>query len=120
MILTDDNFDLYGAKFYDNPQYFDNDEFKEDIKRFSYIKKAFIRYSEGFDIKERLLLNQIIIIYNLFGSAATEMLFFKTIGYHSYLKPFIVLLKRLPEKVSGIYTSDVTMDVNIVERLRKL
>lgn len=120
MILNNDNFDLYAAKYYDNPQYFESNEFKDDLKRFNTIKKSFVKYSEGYDINERVLLNQIIIIYNLFGNKATEMLFFKSIGYHNYLKPFIVYLKRLPVKVLDIYTSDIAMDSVIVERLRKL
>lgn len=101
--LDETNFMLYAAKHYDNPSCFDTLEFYEDLSRFKYIKKLFSRFEETGEIKERLILNHIIILYNLFGpSATTRMLFFKLKGYHHYLVPFLELLNFLPEKVIGI------------------
>jgi len=126
--LDETNFLLYAAKHYDNPSCFDTLEFYEDLNRFKYLKRLFSRYDETGELKERLILNHIIVIYNLFGvEASTRMLFFKLKGYHHYLKPFLVFLNYCPERVVGIgidnktiITSDVLMDPIIVEALRKI
>jgi len=125
--LDETNFLLYAAKHYDNPQCFDTLEFYEDLARFKYIKRLFNRYEEAGELKERLVLNHLIILYNVFGIAATRMLFFKLDGYHHMLKPFIVLLGHMPEVIKGIgvqnktiFSSDIHMDENIVQILRKI
>jgi len=125
--LDETNFLLYAAKNYDNPQCFDTLEFYEDLARFKYIKRLFNRYEEAGELKERLVLNHLIILYNVFGTAATRMLFFKLDGYHHMLKPFIVLLGHMPEVIKGIgvqnktiFSSDIHMDENIVQILRKI
>lgn len=101
--LDETNFLLYAAKHYDNPSCFDTLEFYEDLNRFKYIKRLFSRYEESGELKERLILNHIIILYNLFGvPATTRMLFFKLKGYYHYLVPFLVLINYLPDKVNGI------------------
>lgn len=124
--VDETNFLLFAAKHYDNPSCFDTLEFYEDLNRFKYLKRLFSRYDETNELKERLILNHIIIIYNLFGvEAATKMLFFKLKGYYHYLKPFLVLLNYCPDKVFGIgienktiITSDILMDPVIVKALR--
>lgn len=125
--LNEDNFLLCAAKWYDNPQCFDTVEFYDDIKRFKYLKRLFGKYAEFGDLKEQLILNHIIILYNVFGEAATKMLFMKLEGYHHYLKPFIVLLGYMPDKIEHIgaddrtiYSSDITMDQHIINVLRKI
>lgn len=125
--LDESNFMLYAAKHYDNPQCFDTLEFYEDLSRFKYIKRLFNRYEESGELKERLILNHLIILYNVFGSATTKMLFFKLNGHLHLLKPFILLLGFLPDKVSGvgvenktIIISDIPMDDNIVQIIRKI
>lgn len=95
MILTENTFLLYAAKHYDNPHCFDESEFEEDVKRFQYLRKLFQRYKQSGELKERLILNHLIIIYNVFGSHATDMLFMKLEGFHEYLKPFIQYLNYL-------------------------
>ena len=125
--LDESNFVLYAAKNYDNPQCFDTLEFYEDLSRFKYIKRLFNRYEESGELKERLILNHLIILYNVLGAATTKMLFFKLNGHLHLLKPFILLLGFLPDKVSGvgvenktIISSDIPMDDNIVQILRKI
>ncbi|CAB4143589.1 hypothetical protein UFOVP447_184 [uncultured Caudovirales phage] len=121
--IDDDNFVLFAAKHYDNPQCYDAEEFYDDLKRFKYLKRLFGKYEESGELRERLILNHLIILYNVFGDVATKMLFYKLDGYYSYLLPFLVLLHRLPEKVNvgkTIYTSDIPLDNNIVEVLRKI
>ena len=125
--LDDSNFILFAAKYYDNPQCFDTLEFQDDLKRFKYLKRLFTRYQETGELKERLIINHLIVLYNVFGPEATRMLFFKLEGFHHYLKPFIVLLGYMPEVVRNIgvenktyRSSDIPMDEEIIELLRKI
>lgn len=125
--LDESNFILFAAKYYDNPQCFDTLEFQDDLKRFKYLKRLFTRYQETGELKERLIINHLIVLYNVFGPEATRMLFFKLEGFHHYLKPFIVLLGYMPEVVRNIgvenktyRSSDIPMDEAIVELLRKI
>lgn len=124
-ILNDSNFLLYAAKYYDNPQCYDIEEFESDLKRFKYLKRLLKKYSETGDLKDRLILNHIVILYNVFGPFATNMLFFKLREYQSLLKPFIILLNYLPDKIYGIeekpiYTSEIAMDQNVINILRRV
>lgn len=126
--LDETNFLLYAAKHYDNPSCFDTIEFYEDLNRFKYLKRLFSRFDETGELKERLILNHITVIYNLFGvEPSTRMLFLKLKGYHNYLVPFLLLLNFLPEKVYNIgiesktiNTSDITLDDRIVKALRNI
>jgi len=116
--LTHRNFKLYAAQHYNNPEAVDVDEFKEDVSRFKYIKRLLSRYEAHGDLQERLILNHLIVLYNVFGiNCANKMLWFKIEEQHwTYIKPFLVFLNYLPidEKV------EVPLDPEIIERLRKL
>lgn len=124
--LNEANALVYAAKHYDNPHFFDTVEFYEDLSRFKYLKKLFGRYEESGDLNERLVLNHLTIIYNVFGvEAATKLLFLKMDNYGSYLKPFLLLLNFLPEVIynvegRNIITSEIVMDQKIVEKLRQI
>jgi hypothetical protein len=124
MRLDESTFLQYAMKHYDNPHCHDISEFEEDLKRFQYIRKLFNRYSSDDDLKERLILNHIIIIYNTFGKSATDMLFFKMKDYHECLKPFIDFLNYLPEKVEYegivIHTNDIESNEKIVSKLKEI
>lgn len=122
--LTDDNFLLYAAQHYSN-SCFSDEEFFDDLKKIKYIKRLFNRYRETGDLKERLILNHIIILYNVFGQHATRILFFKLKGYYNYLKPFLLLLSFLPDVVHGVdgltvYTDEIMMDQTVIDRLREI
>jgi hypothetical protein len=126
--LDDSNFMLYAAANYDNPQCYDTDEFYDDLKRFKYLKRLLNRYKETGELKERLILNHIIVIYNVFGpTPATRLLFFKLEGYYSLLKPFLVFMNLMPNLVIGIGINnktikdvDIEMNVGIIKVLRKI
>ena len=123
MKLNDDNFVMYAMKHYDNPQCQTTKEFEEDLKRFLYLKKLFARYSRTGDLKERLILNHIIVLYNLFGEASTSMLFFKLEEEHwSALITFLIYLNRVDEKIEqcGKLVSDIPIDFKVAEVLRKI
>lgn len=122
MILNDKNFLLYSAKHYKNP-YGDTLEFLEDMKRFKYLKKLFTRYKSVGELKERLILNHIIILYNVFGIVpGTRLLFLKLSDYKEQLKPFLELLSVLPDHVnvrsSCINMAEIESDKRIVEVLK--
>lgn len=117
MKLSEDNFLLHAMHHYDNQQCHSLAEFEEDLKRFLYLRKLLNRYKKDGDLKERLILNHIIVLYNLFGDALTEMLFFKIEEeYWPALVTFLVYLHRIPEE----RCADVTLDQNIVRVLRKI
>ena len=126
--MDEDNFLLFAAKHYDNPQCFDTNEFYDDLKRFKYLKRLFGKYHESGELRERLILNHLIVLYNVFGVHTTRMLFVKISPEHyRYLKPFLVLLGYMPDVVNGvgskclsIRNSDVTMDQQIIDVLRKI
>lgn len=124
--LTESNALIFAAKHYDNPHFFDTIEFYEDLSRFKYLKKLFGRYEETGELNERLVLNHLIVIYNVFGvEAATRLLFLKMGNYGSYLKPFLLLLNYCPEVIDSVQgkiirTSDIVMDQKIVDKLRKI
>jgi len=84
-------------KNYDNPQCTEMSEFEEDIKRFQYLRKLFSRYRQDSELKERLILNHLIVIFNVFGPGATNMLFMRLHEYHEYLKPFVEYLNFMPD-----------------------
>lgn len=114
--LDESNFLLYAAKNYENAQCFDTVEFYEDLKRFKYIKRLFNRYLEEGDLKERLILNHIIVIYNVFEPvAATRLLFFKLKGMENLLLPFLELLSYLPERIDGIGIENKTVVIKNIE-----
>lgn len=124
MKLNEDSFMLYAAKCYDMSKAASSEEFNEDLKRFQYLKRLFKRYDEDNELRIRLILNHLIVLYNCFGPMSTNMLFMKLDGYHKYLKPFVLFLNYLPKTVSYddvvINTSDISMDQKIVEELRKI
>lgn len=116
--LTDRNFEFFAMQHYDNRECCDIEEFKEDLARFKYLKRLFRRYEVHNDLQERLILNHIIVIYNVFGiKAANRMMWFKIdeVHYH-YLKPFLVFLNYLDvnEKV------EIKMDQNVINVLRNV
>lgn len=117
MKLTEDNFLLYAMHHYDNTQCHSIEEFEEDLKRFLYLKKLFSRYKKDGELRERLILNHIIVLYNLFGDATTDMLFYKVEKeYWSILGTFLVYINRLPEEK----LSDISIDNDLVSVLRKI
>ena len=125
--LNDDNFEFYAAKFYDNPNCTGKDEFLDDLKRFKYLKRLFKKQAAGHPQRERLILNHIIVLYNLFGpDATTKMLFHKLDEEHwGQLKTFLVFLNYMPLKLIvskdiEIKDSDIAIDQDIANILRKL
>ena len=125
--LNEKNFLLYAMKEYNNPQCTEVEEFNDDLKKIKYIKRLLNQYvSEGV-LKERLLLNHIIVFYNVFPpAAATRILFIKIEEkFWPMLKPFLFYLKLMPEdrieSIMGreIKTNEILMDQGVIDSLRK-
>lgn len=126
--VSDDNFMIFAARYYDNPSCATEADFLEDLNRIKFIMKMFKRYEKDGNINERLVLNHLILIYNVFErEAATRLLVLKLRNYLSMLKPFLVLLNFWPERITKVGSeeavilgSDIPMDQRLVEKLRKI
>jgi hypothetical protein len=121
--LTENNFLVYAMHHYDNPQCHSILEFEEDMKRFLYLKKLLSRYKNNGELRERLILNHIIVLYNIFGESATRMLFYKIdSSCWDTLVTFLVYLERMPDDLPefGIVTSSIMLDENIINTLRAI
>lgn len=116
--LTNKNFELFASHHYNNPECTEIEEFKDDLRRFKYLKRLLRRYEMTGDLQERLILNHIIVIYNVFGiKAANRMMWFKVEEEHfSALKTFLIFLHYLPED----YKVEVPLDEFVVQRLRNI
>jgi hypothetical protein len=124
--LNEDNFMMYAMKCYNSPHCVMS-EFEGDIKRTKYLKRLFRRYKVTKVVKERLILNHIILLNNVFGPEVTARILFYRIDERDYdiLKTFLLYLNILPKVIRGIksktvYTDDIPVDMNIAEILRHL
>jgi hypothetical protein len=120
-VINEKNFLQTALHSYDNVQCITLDEFQEDVNRFSHIKKILSRYVDGAGVlNERLLLNHLVILYNVFGNKATDLLLFKIEQrYFGVLFPFLILLNRLPEESFQDYP-DVKLDDKVIQTLRQI
>ena len=95
--LNEDTFLLFAIKHYENPQAATKEDFDEDLKRFKYLKRLLKRYVRGGALRTHLIINHLIILYNVFGEAATPLLFFKLeIEYWGILKTVLLYLNKYP------------------------
>jgi hypothetical protein len=118
--LNEDNFLLFAIKNYENPQAVTKEDFDKDLNHFKYIKRLLKKYKNGGELRTHLLLNHFIILYNIFGDAATPMLFFKIENdLWSVMKTFIVFLNRLPD-YPKCYIHDIKVDLNCWKELQKI
>jgi len=124
--LNDENFMMYAVKCYNSPQCIMS-EFEGDIKRTKYLKRLFRRYKTTKILKERLILNHIILLNNVFGVEATARILFYKIDERDYdlLKTFLDYLRLMPDKVKGvngktIYSYDIALEPNVADILRNI
>jgi hypothetical protein len=123
--LSEANFLIFAARHYDNI-FYDTLEFQEDLKRFAYLKRLFNQYHKTKEIKERLALNHLIVIFNMWPTGAVPMLFVKLQGYESIVKTFLSYMDRMPTEISNIgldkrtiRSSDIEIDEFVMELLQK-
>lgn len=124
--LDDSNVMLYAAKCYNRPTCIQS-EFEEDYKKIRYIKRLLHKYRQTGALKERLLLNHLVVTQNVFGIEASTRILFLKVNEKDYLalKTFLVYTSAMPNLVKGIngkdiVSSDIGLDMNIVDILRKL
>ena len=121
--LNEKNFIMYAMKLYNNPQCIDMDEFHEDINRIKYVKRLLRRYKKTGILRERLILNHIIILTNVFSvDGAVKMLWVKMDeDLHSELKTFLVFLEYIKEDESNSIDWDsIALDNKIITILRSI
>jgi len=124
--LNDDNFLIYAMKCYNAPHCIMS-EFESDIKRTKYLKRLFRRYKITKSLKERLILNHIILLNNVFGPETTARILFYKIDERDYdiLKTFLSYLNIMPDMIYGIRgknisVAEIPIDVNVAEILRQI
>ena len=115
--ITANNWTMFAMKYYDNPGCEGEEEFYEDLKRFKYLKRLFKKYYESGNLKERLILNHMIILSNVFTvQAASTLLIFKLEPeYWPAMKAFMIFLNMLPETE----LTEIEMDDHVWSTLKK-
>tara|TARA_Y100001938_G_C8040250_1_gene405782 strand:- start:175 stop:552 length:378 start_codon:yes stop_codon:yes gene_type:complete len=117
--LNNDNYMMVCMKFYDNPQCKGIEEFHEDLDRVKYLKRLFKKYLNSGSLRERLILNHLIILHNVLGQISVRLLFLKLEKeIHSPLKTFLLYLNYLPETIPEVDLVDIPVDQKIAETLR--
>ncbi len=112
--ITPENVVMYAIKHYDNPQCEGEKEFQDDMKRFKYIKRLLRKYYETGILKERLILNHLTVLNNVFGATAcTTLLVFKIQSeYWTALKSFLLFLNTITEnELTHIETDEDVLTV---------
>ena len=118
--LNEENFLLFAIKNYENPQAVTKEDFDKDLHHYKYIKRLLKKYKNTGELKTHLLLNHFIILYNIFGEAATPMLFFKIEKeLWTSLKTFIIFLNKLPE-YPKCYLHDIPVDIECLSQLQRI
>ena len=125
--LNEKNYVHFAMKYYMNNQCTSIEEFNEDLNKIKYVKRLFNRFLETGELRTNLIMNHLIVIYNVFETeAATRMLFFKVEKrFYSILKPFLLFMERLPKIVKGIdgkdvVVNDIPLNEMTVKELRKI
>jgi hypothetical protein len=124
--LNNDNIIMYAMKAYDRPNCIMS-EFKDDMKRFNYLKRLFLRYRKIGELREQLVLNHLVVLYNVFGPEVTSRMLFFKMSKDDYpaLKTYLLFLSIMPEKIRGIKghditSSDIPVDNRIADILREI
>ena len=123
--LNNDNIMMYAMKAYDRPNCIMS-EFKDDMKRFNYLKRLFLRYRKIGELREQLVLNHLVVLYNVFGPEVTSRMLFFKMSKDDYpaLKTYLLFLSIMPDRIRGIkgqdiISSDIPIDTRVAEVLRQ-
>lgn len=119
MQLSDSTFYLYASHYYDNPLCNSLEDFEDDLLRFKYLKKSFYVYKNKGDLRERLIMNHLVVLYNSFETTAcTEMLIFKLPEYLDCLFPFLLTMGYIDSE--RIRKHEIVMDNLVVAKIRDI
>ena len=115
--LSEDIYIFLAIKYYNNPHCTTKEEFDEDLKRFKYVKKLIRKYLNSGILKHHLILNHLILLFNVFNDATVPLLFYK-IDNNCWpvLKSFLLYLNRMPEE----YLEGLRPDEQCLEELNKI
>jgi|TARA_B100002019_G_C21270109_1_gene601742 hypothetical protein len=119
--LNEKNYLMFAIKHYDNPQSVTVDDFMEDMKKFKYLKRLLKRYLKTGVLRVNLILNHLIILFNVFGEGTIPLLMYK-LGdeYYSIIKTFLLYLNRIdPQNNSGIF-GNINIDDDVLDLLNAL
>ena len=116
--INSSNVVMYAIRHYNNPQCEGEKEFEDDLKRFKYIKRLLRKYHDTGILKERLLLNHLIVLHNVFGTTACVTLLLYKIQkeYWSVLKSFLIFLNSITEEE----LSEIEENKDVLDVLRKI
>ena len=113
--LNHENWLFFAIQNYNNPLSVTYQDFEEDLKRFKYIKRLLKRYETTGELKTHLILNQVIVLYNVFDDAATPLLFYRVEAtYWSTIKAFMLFLTRLPPKLNEDVDEECLKELNLI------
>ena len=119
--LNEKNYLMFAIKHYDNPQSVTLDDFMEDMKKFKYLKRLLKRYLKTGVLRVNLILNHLIILFNVFGEGTIPLLMYK-LGeeYYSIIKTFLLYLNRIdPQNNTGIF-ANINIDNDVLDLLNAL
>ena len=118
--LNESNYLLFAIKFYDNPQAVTKDDFESDLKRIRYVKRLLKKYKNTGELKVHLILNHLIILFNVFNDATVPLLFYNLEGeLWPSIKSFLIFLNRIPEYPKTV-VDDIEPDKNCLDQLNAL
>ena len=113
--LNHENWLIFAIRNYNNPLSVTYSDFEEDLKRFKYIKRLLRRYETTCELKTHLILNHVIVLYNVFDDAATPLLFYRVEAtYWSIIKAFMLFLNRLPPKLNEDVDEECLKQLNLI------
>ena len=113
--LNQENWLIFAIRNYNNPLSVTYSDFEEDLKRFKYIKRLLRRYETTGELKTHLILNHVIVLYNVFDEAATPLLFYRVEAtYWSIIKAFMLFLNRLPPKLNEDVDEECLKQLNLI------
>ena len=118
--LNESNYLLFAIKYYDNPQAVTKDDFESDLKRIRYVKRLLKKYKNTGELKVHLILNHLIILFNVFNDATVPLLFYNLEEeLWPSIKSFLIFLKRIPEYPKTVI-DNIDADNNCLEKLNEL
>ena len=118
--LNESNYLLFAIKFYDNPQAVTKDDFESDLKRIRYVKRLLKRYKNSGELKVHLILNHLIVLFNVFNDATVPLLFYNLEEeLWPSIKSFLLFLNRIPEYPKTLI-ADIEADQNCLVQLKAL
>ena len=118
--LNENNYILFAIKYYENPQSVTMEDFESDLKKIRYVKRLLKRYKNTGELKTHLILNHLIILFNVFNDAAVPLLFYNLEKeLWPSIKSFLLFLNRLPE-YPKTQIHEIVEDSECLSQLQKI